>query len=86
MKNQKKEHASKPEPRKTKQPIFYENPYDIETFIEGCRIAAAENREFQFIDRVLTHMRIDPLQEVSTVVFTVLTKDLELMKFEERNY
>jgi hypothetical protein len=79
-----RERATKP--KKAKQPIFYENPYDIETFIEGCTIAAKQNREFQFIDRVITHMRIDPLQEVSTVVFNVLTKDLELMKFEERKY
>lgn len=79
-----RERATKP--KKAKQPIFYENPYDIETFIEGCTIASKQNREFQFIDRVLTHMRIDPLQEVSTVVFNVLTKDLELMKFEERKY
>ena len=86
MKDQKKDRLAKPKAKKPKQPIFYENPYDIETFIEGCRIAAAENREFQFIDRVLTHMRIDPLQEVSSVVFKVLTDDLELMKFEERKY
>lgn len=61
---------------------FYENPYDINTFFEALSIAAKNEKEYIFMDRFLTHMRLDPLQEISTVAFNVLTKDLELVKFE----
>lgn len=61
--------------------IFYENPYDIEVFFEALAIASNHNKELQFIDRFVTHMRLDPNQEITNIVFNVL-KDFEIIKYE----
>lgn len=60
--------------------IFYENPYDIETFFEGLTIASKNNKELQYIDRFITHLRLDPTQEVSAITFNIL-RDFELIKY-----
>jgi len=83
MKNQNKDMGAQPESHDgKKERVFYENPYDIHTFFEALLIAQKNEKEFLFMDRFLTHMRLDPLQEVASVAFDVLAKDLELMKFE----
>lgn len=69
---------------KEDSPRFYENPYDVHTFFEALNIAKDNEKEYLFMDRFLTHMRLDPLQEVASVAFNVLAKDLELMKFENK--
>lgn len=60
--------------------IFYENPYDIETFFEGLQIASKHNKELQYIDRFITHMRLDPTQEITTITFNIL-RDFGIIKY-----
>lgn len=60
--------------------IFYENPYDIETFFEGLTIASKNGKELQYIDRFITHLRLDPSQEVTTITFNIL-RDFDLIKY-----
>ena len=60
--------------------IFYENPYDIETFFEGLQLASKHNKELQYIDRFITHLRLDPSQEVTTITFNIL-RDFGIVKY-----
>tara|TARA_R110001606_G_scaffold71386_1_gene164347 strand:+ start:4156 stop:4290 length:135 start_codon:yes stop_codon:yes gene_type:complete len=39
-------------------------------------------KEMQYVDRFITHMRLDPLQDTSDISFKVLTKDLKLLEYE----
>jgi hypothetical protein len=71
------------QPKTAKKPIFYENPYDIETFFEGMNIAIEHGKEFQYIDRFITHMRIDPLQDTADISFKVLSQDLKLLEYSD---
>jgi len=71
------------QPKAAKKPIFYENPYDIETFFEGMNIAMNHGKEFQYVDRFITHMRIDPLQDTADISFKVLSHDLKLLEYTE---
>jgi hypothetical protein len=60
--------------------IFYENPYDIETFFEGLQLASKHNKELQYVDRFITHLRLDPTQEVTTITFNIL-RDFGIVKY-----
>jgi hypothetical protein len=71
------------QPKTANKPIFYENPYDIETFFEGMNIAIEHGKEFQYIDRFITHMRIDPLQDTADISFKVLSQDLKLLEYSD---
>lgn len=62
--------------------IFYENPYDIETFFEGLTIASKHNKELQYVDRFITHLRLDPTQEVTTISFNIL-RDFGIVKYND---
>jgi hypothetical protein len=62
--------------------IFYENPYDIETFFEGLQIASRNNKELQYIDRFVTHLRLDSNQEVTGIVFKILT-EFDIIKYQK---
>jgi hypothetical protein len=75
--------AKQPKPKPTLKPIFYENPYDIETFFEGMNIAIEHGKEFQYVDRFITHMRIDPMQDTADISFKVLNHDLKLLDFSD---
>jgi hypothetical protein len=83
MSESKKERDAKPKAKRSKS-IFYENPYDVETFFEGLEIAAQNNKELHYVDRFIANLRIDPLQETSEVVFKVLNRDLKLVVFEPK--
>ena len=71
------------QPKTATKPIFYENPYDIETFFEGMNIAIEHGKEFQYVDRFITHMRIDPLQDSADISFKVLSQDLKLLEYSD---
>ena len=75
--------VNKPKIKKEKYSsrIFYENPYDIETFFEGLSIAADHGKELQYVDRLISIMRTELNEDVTTIVFNIL-KDFELVKFE----
>jgi hypothetical protein len=60
--------------------IFYENPYDIETFFEGLQLASKHNKELQYVDRFITHLRLDPNEEVTTITFNIL-RDFGIVKY-----
>lgn len=62
-----------------KQRIFYENPYDIETFLEGLEIASKHNKELIYMDRVFAYLRQDSIREMTDIVFEILNKDLKLV-------
>lgn len=62
-----------------KQRIFYENPYDIETFLEGLEIACKHNKELIYMDRVFAYLRQDPIRETADIVFEILSKDLKIV-------
>jgi len=65
-----------------KKKIFYENPYDIETFLEGLEISSKNNKELIFIDRVFAYLRLDPTREMTDIVFDILDKDLNLVVYK----
>ena len=62
--------------------IFYENPYDIETFFEGLTVASNHGKELQYIDRFITHLRLDPTQEVTAITFNIL-RDFGIIKYHK---
>lgn len=72
--NTKKQHQVPPR-------IFYGNPYDVETFLEGISIASHHNKELLFVDRFVTYLRLDPERDVTDVVFNIL-RDFDIIKFE----
>jgi hypothetical protein len=82
MEEERKSKNAKQKKQSVKQAIFYENPYDIETFFEGMTIAMKHGKEMQYVDRFITHMRLDPLQDTADISFKVLTKDLKLLEYE----
>lgn len=83
MSEQKKERNAKASGKTAaKTSIFYENPYDIETFFEGLEVAGRAGKELQYVDRFISHLRMDPLQDASDVVFKVLNRDLNILPFE----
>lgn len=82
MSESKKGRNAKPKAKaNASQSIFYENPYDVETFFEGLEIAAHHDKELHYVDRFIANIRLDPLQHTSDVVFKVLSKDLGLVEF-----
>jgi hypothetical protein len=82
MSESKKERSAKSSAKaNAHKSIFYENPYDVETFFEGLEIAAQHDKELHYVDRFIANLRLDPLQDTSDVVFKVLNKDLDLVKF-----
>jgi len=84
MSEQKKAHSHSKEAKPNPKSIFYENPYDIETFFEGLQVAGERGKELQFVDRFICHLRLDPLQDTSEIVFKVLNKDLKILMFEPK--
>lgn len=62
--------------------IFYENPYDIETFFEGLSVASRHGKELQYVDRFITYLRLDPSQEVTDISFNIL-RDFDLIQYDK---
>jgi hypothetical protein len=65
----------------TKRVLFLENPYDLETLLESIKIAANQNKEMVFMDRLIATIRLDPEADLTNVIYRIL-HDLKLMKFE----
>ena len=63
-----------------KRRLFYENPYDIETFLEGLDVAANHGKELQYIDRFIAYLRLDPTREVTDISFNIL-KEFDIIKY-----
>jgi hypothetical protein len=74
MKQQKKE---KPRSR-----ILLENPYDIETILESIAIASRNSKEILFMDRLISHVRLDPTIDTTELSYNIL-RELELLKLEK---
>lgn len=66
---------------RAKKPLFFENPYDIETFFESMTVASQKDMELQYIDRLVAYIRMDPTAELSTLCFNSL-RDLKLINME----
>ena len=64
------------------QRIFLENPYDIETVFESLSIAANHDKELLYVDRLIAHLRLDPLADLTTLNYNIL-RDLEVLKLEK---
>lgn len=59
--------------------IFLENPYDIETVFEALSIASNRDKEFVYMDRLISYIRMSPEEDLTNINFRVL-KDLGLLK------
>jgi hypothetical protein len=67
---------------KSARRIFYENPYDIETFFEGLQVASNHGKELQYVDRFICHLRLDPSQEVTNITFNIL-KEFGIIQYDK---
>jgi len=63
-------------------PIFLENPYDVQTILEGLKIARARNKELIYMDRLLATLRLDPEGDIVNISYKILL-DLELSKLND---
>jgi|SaaInlV_125m_DNA_1040241.scaffolds.fasta_scaffold139861_2 hypothetical protein len=61
--------------------LFFDNPYDVETFFEGMTIAKNHGMELQYIDRLVAYIRLDPTGELTTLVYSCL-RDLKIITME----
>ena len=80
MSKSKSSNATKKE--KYSSRIFYENPYDIETFFEALGIAADHGKELQYVDQFIARVKSEPTSDTATTCFEIL-RDFELIKFED---
>lgn len=64
------------------KPIFLENPYDIETLFESLSIASSNDKELLYMDRLVAHLRLDPLADLTTINYNIL-RELEVLKLEK---
>jgi hypothetical protein len=59
--------------------IFLENPYDIETIFEALSIASNNDKEFIYMDRLISHLRMSPEEDLTNINFKIL-EELHLLK------
>jgi len=59
--------------------VLCENPYDLENVFESLSIASRNDKELIYMDRLIAHLRLDPLAEITTINYKILT-ELELIK------
>lgn len=64
--------------QKDKPRLFLENPYDIETFFESMNVASQKDMELQYIDRLISYIRMDPHEELTTLCYNAL-RDLKII-------
>lgn len=62
--------------------IFLENPYDIETLFESLSIAADDEKELLFMDKLVATIRLDPEGDLTNIIYNIL-RDLELLNLEK---
>jgi hypothetical protein len=74
MKQQKKE--------KLHSRILLENPYDIETLLEAIVIASQNSKEIIFMDRLISHMRLNPTIDTTELSYNIL-RELEILTLEK---
>lgn len=65
----------------SKERIFIENPYDIETVFESLEIAAERGKELLYMDRLITMLRLDPEADIINLNYRLL-HDLQLLTLE----
>jgi hypothetical protein len=65
----------------TKRVLFLENPHDLETLLESIKIAANQNKEIIFMDRLIATIRMDSNADLTNTIYRIL-HDLKLMKLE----
>jgi hypothetical protein len=58
--------------------IFLENPYDIETVFEALSIASNKDKEFIYMDRLVSYLRMSPEEDLTSINFKIL-QDLNLL-------
>jgi hypothetical protein len=59
--------------------IFFENPYDLETFFESLNISSENEKELLFVDRFIASLRLNPTGDITTISYNIL-KDLKIIK------
>ncbi len=59
--------------------IFYENPYDLETFFETLSIASRNDKELLYVDRLIRELRHDSNVDL-THASTKILLELNLIK------
>jgi hypothetical protein len=64
--------------------FFLENPYDVQSILEGLKIAKSKNKELIYMDRLLATLRLDPEGDIVNISYRILL-DLELMKLKHTN-
>jgi hypothetical protein len=67
------------EKKTEKRQIFLENPYDIETVFESLSIASYNDKEFIYMDRLISYLRMDPEEDLTNINFKILN-ELKLLK------
>lgn len=65
-------------------PIFLENPYDVQTILDGLKIAQSTNKELIYMDRLLATLRLDPEGDIVNISYRILL-ELNLLKIEITN-
>lgn len=65
--------------KKTHSQVFMENPYDIETVFESLSIASHNDKEFIYVDRLISYIRMNPDEDLTNINFRIL-EELELLK------
>jgi hypothetical protein len=66
---------------KQQKQIFCENPYDLETFFEALHVSSTKGMELQYIDKLVSYIRMDPTGELSALCYSAL-RDCKLIKME----
>jgi len=61
--------------------VYYENPYDLESILEGLRIASKQGKELIFVDRLIATLRFDPYADIVNINYNTL-KDLQLLEIQ----
>ena len=67
--------------QEARQRIFLENPYDLETIFESLQIAAKDGKELIYMDRMVSHIRLDPCIDIINLNYNIL-RDMNLLELE----
>ena len=52
--------------------IFNEDPYDLETLVDSINVAAAEGKEYLFLDMLVSSLRKQPQEDITELSFNTL--------------
>lgn len=62
--------------------VFLESPYDIETVFESLSIASRHDKELVYMDRLIAHLRLDPIGDLTEINYNIL-RELGILKLEK---